>query len=232
MKGLALKLALFLALAAAAAAACFLIKPPSSLSESGVVMKLPDKVLDFTGKEQPATEAERLLMPSDTGIVKKSYSNPGGERVDMQIVLSGIEHRSIHRPEICLRGQGWQVTSGEVVNVSLKSGHDLKLMLLNIVRPVRTPQGSTVNLSALYAYFFVSKDAVTPYHFERIATTNLDLLFKNKSHRWAYVILTGQVLQGLAPGGKDREQTLQLLEDFLREAAPSFLKSEMPQSAG
>ncbi len=62
----------------------------------------------------------------------------------------------------------------------------------------------------------------------RIAITNLDLLLHNKAHRWAYVIAMAQVLKGLKPDGLDREQTLQMLKDFIRESAPTFLKSEVP----
>jgi hypothetical protein len=45
------------------------------------------------------------------------------------------------------------------------------------------------------------------------------------------VILTAEILKGLTPNGKDRAQTLEMLKDFLREAAPKFLKSEMSPAA-
>jgi hypothetical protein len=146
----------------------------------------------------------------------------------VEIVLSGVEHRSIHRPEICLRGQGWNIRGGQIVSVPLKSGRNLGVMVLDIVRPLRTSNGATVDVPALYAYFFVSKDAETPKHLDRIAITNLDLLLHNKAHRWAYVIAMARVLKGFTPDGKDHDQTLQMLKDFIREAAPTFLKSEIP----
>jgi len=212
------------------AAACFVFRPAVGVSEAGVVMHWPDKVFDFTGKDEPPGEAELKLLPPDTEFAKKTYSNPENEHISAQIVLSGAEHRSIHRPEICLKGQGWNVRGGQIVKVPLKSGRDLDVMVLDITRPWRAANGATIEMPALYAYFFVSKDAETAKHLERIAITNLDLLLHNKAHRWAYVITMAQVLKGLTPNGKDREQTLQMIKDFIRETAPTFLKSEITAS--
>jgi len=230
LRGLWTKLAVFLVLMLCAALACLFIKPPATVSEAGVVMHLPDEVLGFTGKSEPISEGERVLLPPDTEIVKKLYTDAQGEQVNMQIVLSGVEHRSIHRPEICLRGQGWTVSSGQIVKVPLASGRNLDVMVLDITHQRRAENGAVVNVPALYAYFFVSKDAETPRHWDRIAITNLDLLLHNKSHRWAYVIAMAPVLKGLVPGGKDRTETLDEIKKFLRATAPEFLKSEMPRT--
>ncbi|MGH8045832.1 MAG: exosortase-associated EpsI family protein [Chthoniobacterales bacterium] len=227
-KKAAAMLAVFLVLLALTAAACFMFQPAASVTEAGVVMHWPDRALGFSGKDEQPGEAEKKLLPPDTEFAKKSYTNTDGDYIGAQIVLSGVEHRSIHRPEICLRGQGWDIRGQQIVSVPLKSGKKLDVMVLDISRPARTSSGKTVDLPALYAYFFVSKDVETPRHFDRVAITNLDLLFHNKAHRWAYVIVTAQVLKGLTQHGRDREQTLQLIEDFLRETAPEFLKSEIP----
>ncbi len=225
------KLIAFYVLAGATLAICLFFKPAVVLVEPGVVMHWPERILDFTGTDAPVSPAERELLPADTEFAKKTYENASGQHLQAQIVLSGVEHRSIHRPEICLVGQGWTVRSGQIVSVPLKSGRSLDVMVLDITHPFRSANGITVDRRALYAYFFVSKDAETPKHLERIARTNLDLLLHNKSHRWAYVIAMADVLKGVTPDGMDREQTLDLIKKFLREAAPDFLKSEMPASA-
>lgn len=225
--GLTMKLGAFLLLLGGAIAVCSIARPAATVSEAGVVMQWPDEVMGFTGKKEEPSEGELALLPEDTEFAKMFYTNPEGESISAQIVLSGVEHRSIHRPEICLTGQGWSVKSGEVVQVPLASGHNLDVMVLDISRPVTLRNGTVTEVPALYAYFFVSRDAQTPRHYERIALTNMDLLFNNRSHRWAYVIAMTQVLEGLKPGGKSREEALQFIKDFFREAAPHFLKSEM-----
>jgi len=230
-RGLWTKLAVFLVLVLGAALACIFIKPPVKLSEAGVVMQLPQEVLGFEGKDEPISEGERVLLPPDTEIVKKLYTSKGQERVNMEIVLSGVEHRSIHRPEICLRGQGWNVSGGQIVSVPLASGHKIDMMVLDITRQNLAPNGVSVTIPALYAYFFVSKEAETPRHWDRLAITNLDLLLHNKAHRWAYVIVMAPVTKGYMAKGKDRAQTLELIKDFLRATAPTFLKTEMSPGA-
>jgi hypothetical protein len=222
---LAVKVAVFLGLLGLTAVACFLFRPTTAVSESGVIMRWPERALGMEGKEEPVSEAERNLLPPDTEFAKRTYGSSPNSLV-AQIVLSGVERRSIHRPEACLPGQGWTVRGGHVEKVPLASGRSIDVMILDISRPVRRSNGTTVELPALYAYFFVSKDAETPHHFDRIAITNLDMLFHNRAHRWAYVIAMTQILEGLAPGGKDREQALQMIKDFFRETAPAFLKSE------
>ncbi len=220
------KYLLFYALAALVVLGCIFGTPPAKVSKAGVEMHLPETALGFSGKNQPISEGERVLLPSDTEIVKKLYTNPQGELMYFQIVLSGVDRRSIHRPEICLTGQGWQVRSGEVIPVKLQSGHTLSVMVLDIFRPGRN-SSKEGEVEALYAYWFVSADAQTPYHFQRIARTSLDLLLHNKAHRWAYVIAMAPILQGHIPNGKNREETLQLVKDFIRETIPSFQLSEM-----
>jgi hypothetical protein len=225
-RGLRGKLVAFLAFVLATIAACFLIEPPAKMSEPGVWMHWPAQMLGYTGKELEAGEAERVLLPSDTEIAKELYTNTDGDQIESEIVLSGVEHRSIHRPEICLKGQGWTLHSGQVVRIPLKSGRLLDVMVLDISQPWHTPQGKVVQQEALYAYFFVSKDAETAKHFDRIAITNLDLLFHNKAHRWAYVIAMAGV-----NGGRTREQTLDLIKRFFQQTAPYILKSESPSGA-
>lgn len=222
-RGLRGKLVVFLALVLTTIAACLFIQPPAKMSEPGVWMRWPERVLGYTGQPLNPSEAERVLLPTDTEIAKELYTNPEGDHMEAEIVLSGIEHRSIHRPEICLKGQGWSLHSGQIVHIPLKSGRLLDVMVLDITQPWHTPQGRVVQQEALYAYFFVSKDAETAKHFDRIAITNLDLLFHNKAHRWAYVIAMAGV-----NGGRSREQTLDLIKRFFQQSAPYILKSESP----
>lgn len=229
LRPLILKSGLLLALAATVAAICILFNPATESSEPGVTMNLPVKIGAFTGVDQPVSEGERVLLPKDTEFAKKLYTSKAGENIYCQIVLSGLESRSIHRPEICLKGQGWNVRSGDVVSIPLKSGSTIKAMVLSISRPNTFSKGPREQ-EALYAYWFVSRDAETPYHFERIARSNLDLLLYNKSHRWAYVIVMAPVTKGFVTGGKDSAETLEMIKAFIRESVPYFEKTEMKET--
>lgn len=217
-----------LALAGATAAACLWQSPDASRSEAGINMNLPASVNGFTGIDQKVSESELAILPEDTEFAKKLYSNAGGDKINCQIVLAGGEKRSIHRPEVCLPAQGWSVKTGEVIPITLADGRRLDVMLLNIVRKVSLPDGQSRELTSLFLYWFVGKDTTTPHHLVRVLKTNVDMLLHNTNHRWAYVIISAPVLEGITPQGKNAEQTLAMLKNFIAGLAPEIMKSAAP----
>jgi hypothetical protein len=140
-------------------------------------------------------------------------------------VLAGAEKRSIHRPEVCLTGQGWTLKSGVVETIALSDGKKLDVMKLIIGRPVRLPNGEQKELTSLFLYWFAGKDSTTPHHLERILKTNFDMLLHNTNHRWAYIIVSAPVLDGFVPGGKNQEQTLEMIKEFIGEVGPEIMLS-------
>lgn len=216
--------ALLAALAALAVGACLWASPPVSPSEGGIVMDLPGSIGGYWGTEQPVTESELEILPEDTEFAKKLYSDGLGGDINCQIVLAGAEKRSIHRPEICLPAQGWTVKSGEVVAVPLEGGGSLDVMQLTVARPILLENGGRRELTMVFCYWFVGKDATTPHHFVRVLKTNLDILLHNTNHRWAYVIASAPVLEGFVPGGKGLAETKERIREFIGELAPRIMK--------
>lgn len=201
--------------------------PRANLSpQSGVRMDLPARVNDFTGKKQEVSKSELLLLPPDTQFEKKAYTNSFGESISAQIVLAGAERRSIHRPEVCLPGQGWTIKSSSPITVKLENGQDLGVTLLRIVRPVEDANGKTRELETLFCYWFVGHGITTPSHLVRVLRSHLDVLLHNMNHRWAYVIVAAPVLEGFRPGGKDDAETLAMIKDFIAKAAPSIMLAD------
>jgi len=210
-------------LAGLTVAACLVGTPPAGVSETGVSLDLPGEVAGLWGTTQDVSEAERVILPPDTRFAKKMYSDGRGTDINCQIVLAGAEKRSIHRPEICLRGQGWELKSGQVMPIKMADGRSLDVMRLTIARPVTLSNGGQRELTAYYLYWFVGKDTITPHHLVRVLRTNLDMLLHNTNHRWAYVIVSAPVLEGLVPGGKSAPETLRILERFVSEIAPHII---------
>ncbi len=199
---------------------------------AGVIMKLPDVVDGFTGEEQPVSEAEIRMLPKDTGFAKKTYKNFGGDQVSTQIVLAGGEKRSIHRPEICLPAQGWNLKTGEAMPITLENGQTLDVMRLIISRPVEVRPGVQKELTSIFMYWFVGKNMTTPYHWMRLAHANWDKVVHNVNHRWAYVIVSAPVLEGFTPNGKNQEQTMEMLKSFVAEVAPEIMDPSVKLVAG
>lgn len=192
-------------------------------SVAGVIMQLPTTVGAFTGEDQPVSADELRMLPGDTGFAKKLYKDPTNDQITSQIVLAGGEKRSIHRPEICLRAQGWTLKTGEAIPVRLSNGHTLDVMKLVIARPVEIRPGEHKELTSIFLYWFVGKDMTTPYHWVRLAHSNWDKVVHNVNHRWAYLIVSAPVLEGFKPNGKNQEQTLAMLKDFVAEVAPEVM---------
>lgn len=191
---------------------------------AGVILQLPDAVKGFTGEDQPVSEAEIRLLPKDTGFAKKAYKDSDGDQVFGQIVLAGGEKRSIHRPEICLPAQGWNLKTGGAVPITLDDGRTLDVMRLIISKPVEVRPGVTKELTTVFLYWFVGKDMTTPYHWMRLAHANWDKVVHNINHRWAYVIVSAPVLDGFTPSGKNQEETMKMLESFVGEIAPKIME--------
>jgi hypothetical protein len=215
-----------LILGAGTIAACLLTQRPHAASAAGVVMQLPYRVDNFWGFDQAVSHAERTILPPDTEFVRKNYESSSGDSILCSIVLSGVEKRSIHRPEICLPGQGWTIQSSEITEVPLQSGKTLKVTNLFLTRPVDTGSGKKQTLSAYYMYWFVGQNIVTPYHWERIWRTSWDSVVHHINHRWAYVIVSSPIAASLDSHGKNRPQTLEMMKTFIRDILPSFQKVE------
>ncbi|MEI7864540.1 MAG: exosortase-associated EpsI family protein [Chthoniobacterales bacterium] len=217
------------ALAALTLGLCRETSPPDIGAEAGVTMNLPTLIGEWWGTDEPVSPSELAMLPGDTAFAKKIYQDLSGNIVTTQIVLSGGEKRSIHRPEICLPAQGWTIQSGEVLPIRLASGRQLEVMKLTVTRQIEVAPGERRTLKSYFLYWFVGKDTTTPYHWVRLAKTNWDMVVKKLQHRWAYVIVSATVLDGLKPGAKSDAKTLDMLEDFIRQAVPKFQLSEMPQ---
>lgn len=220
--------AVVVVLAGATILLCRESAPPDVVPEAGVVMDLPTLIGEFWGTDEPISPSELALLPKDTEFEKKVYQDMTGNSLTAQIVLSGGEKRSIHRPEVCLPGQGWTVQAGEVLPVTLTNGRIIEVMKLTLNREIEVAPGDRRNLKSYFLYWFVGKDTTTPHHLVRLAKTNWDMVFRKLQHRWAYVIVSAPVLEGFRPGAQTDQQTLDMLKDFIRQAVPQFQISEMP----
>jgi len=196
----------------------------NSTTESGVNMTLPSRVNGFSGKDAVASEGEKYVLPKDTEIVKKIYSDSFGDPVNAQVVLAGAEKRSIHRPELCLPAQGWSIDRRETIPVRLADGRSITVMADHISRPVEISPGVMKTLPSLYCYWFVGNGVSTSSHLHRLLLTSWDRVIHHKNHRWAYIAVSAPVLQGFTSNGKDTKATQKMIIDFIAALAPSVMK--------
>ena len=223
---------IIMVLAAVAVFACRFSPEPSQGEESGVVMSLPSSIGPFIGEPGEVSKVERETLPSDTEMTRMIYHTAGARAVDRDaltttIVLSGTERRSIHRPEVCLTGQGWSIVDAQTIPVTLADGQEFSVRDLLIEKPQLLEDGSRKNLRAHYVYWFVGSDVTTPSHWTRMWLSSRDCILRNVNHRWAYPAILGLVTDNFEPaviGQKKRnsDETLDLIKRLIHELAPKF----------
>ena len=206
--------------------------------ETGVVMSLPEQVVmpslnngKLYGFPAPVYESERRLLAKNTEFARKTYEDLQGHNIFFSIVLSGQQRNfgySLHEPEICLVAQGWQIGKGEYRSVRLASGHTLMVRSLNIHRDSWDEKGAYPPVEALYLYWYVSDNMVTPKRIDLGLWSNWDLLLHNHECRWASVTVMSPITQSTQVNGLNEEQTRALLEEFIRQIVPVIQKDEIP----
>jgi EpsI family protein len=66
----------------------------------------------------PGDEVRRILETSS--ILMRHYISPGGQPILLTIVYAGQKRRSLHFPEVCLVGQGWEVERAYTAPVGME----------------------------------------------------------------------------------------------------------------
>ncbi len=217
----------------AALTACRLSPEVRAGESAGVILELPSAAGRFLGEPLPPDQAEKTLLPEDTQIVKSQYRSPGPPELrdlaQVTLVLAGAERRSIHRPEVCLDGQGWSLIGSRVLPVEIAPGRVLRVRDLLVERQVPDPAGGKKTLRAHYVYWFIGTDVSTPSNAVRVWLSTWDNIARNVNHRWAYAGITLWVTDTLDPQASGQRQrddaaTVRLAEEILRAVVPHFQK--------
>jgi len=165
------------------------------------------------------TMAEKGILPEDTVILKKRYVAPSGDTVFVSIVMSGVSRASIHRPQVCLSGQGNEIVNTSVLSVPIAGRKPLDVTVLDMTRHIAGRDNKKFTIYRYYAYWFVGKDRETPYHIQRMIWMAYDRIFHNVSHRWAYISVSGE-------RDNNSERYKEEISSFLHDLYPMMLKGE------
>jgi hypothetical protein len=200
-------------------------------------MKLPEKIGPLIGIVKEPSADELKMLPSDTTFAKMNYITAGAKPEDrdvacMSVVLAGAESRSIHRPEVCLPGQGWTIEGSSTLPITLPDGQILHVTDLSISGTFTDKAGVQRKRHAHFVYWFTGNDISTPSHMERIMRSTWDAVMNGVNHRWAYSSVLAVVTENEDPAtvGERRrtsEETLRLISFIIREAVPQYEKRFM-----
>lgn len=167
------------------------------------------------GALDPMAAVEKALLPPDTRLIKKQYKNEAGRTIYASVVLSGKERASIHRPEVCLVGQGSEIVKRFVLPVDLGEGAVLETMMINLTHRRHEAGGRITESATYYDYWFVGNGRETARHWQRMLWMATDRIFHNRAHRWAYIAVSGQ----RDPGNNQYEEEAR---EFIRDLYPQM----------
>ena len=153
----------------------------------------------FTSVELPPSEAELKTLPSDTVIVKRNYTDEKGDWVLVSAVIGGRSKSSIHRPELCLPSQGYQMMRPRTVLVEGTAWRFISL---------ERRDSPTLG----FAYTFANQAGYrTSSHVKRIFRDILDRTFAGRIDRWVMVTVNSSI---------DDDDRLSAFLENLREVLP------------
>jgi exosortase len=160
---------------------------------------------EWAGRRVEVTAVERDILPADTGFSRKNYIALGDptKQVFVSIVLSGRDRTSIHRPEVCLVGQGWTITGTAEAKFKfpgdVQAGRVFPATLLHVQRSVAGVNGkSRPPVPQLVAYWFVDADVAVATHWARFWRDAWNRVVHARADRWAYVLLQTDAADGEA----------------------------------
>jgi hypothetical protein len=194
-----------------------------TLAEPGIGLNLPLQTRGFQGQALEMTAQEQNVLDEGVRLARTVYRSEKGLRVLATVVVGGPGKRTLHRPEVCLPGQGWTIASSNVVPVSFADGREVEATLLQIFRETELEPGQRVRMRGLNFYWYVGSDGTTrPDYYGHISKGYQDAILRNLNHRWSMVSIFVPVSE--APPGQEDP----LLEFGVLEEVRTFLADWVP----
>jgi hypothetical protein len=194
------------------------------LSESGRLattnsVALPATIPGYRSRLEAIPELELSFLPPDTTFGRRSYQ--GAESlpaISASVVLMGADRTSIHRPEYCMTGIGWQILSQTVRRIDVPgwAPGSVEVQRFDMTRTVERDDGRRVTVNGLYVFWFVADGIRTASHSARQWQMIRDILSKGRSPRWAYI----SFFSLSEPGAE--EATFERMSQLIASAVPGI----------
>jgi len=178
-------------------------------------LSLPGYKAESLSIESNVVEA----LPQDTSFARVGYTDSDGATIQVMAVMMGTDRTSLHKPQFCLTGQGWNIdearSSREVIHFAEPVAFDLPVMKLVSSKTVEK-NGVKATFSGVYVYWFVAEDAVTEDHWQRMWWMAEHLVRDGELQRWAYISFFMP-----CPPGKE-EAAFERVKKLIEISAPRF----------
>lgn len=182
---------------------------------------LPECVLDYHSEWTNTDEVTLHTLPKDTSFGQRRYHAPDGFGLDLRVVLMGRDRTSMHKPQLCLTGQGWHIDdlASSETRVRVKRPFDYDLPVVKLVaHNMVSVDGQNQAWSGVYVYWYVADDAVSASAsgLQRMYWMAAKLLRTGILQRWAYVSCFAPCIPG------QETATFNRMKSFIAAAVPEF----------
>jgi Protein of unknown function (DUF3485) len=179
---------------------------------------LPDRVLDCEAKVVPIAREVLDWLPKDTTYAQRIYRSTNGFEMLANVVLMGTDRTSIHKPEYCLQGSGWNHQEKELTRIRIDRPrpYDLPVMKITTTGDKMLANGRKATVRGIYVFWFVADGELTAEHGERMWWMARDLLSRGVLQRWAYISGFSVCLPG------QEEATFARMKELFAAMVPEF----------
>ncbi len=190
---------------------------------------LPETVPGYSSEILTNAEDVLLVLPADTSYRVRAYKAEDNFWAQITAVLMGSDRTSIHKPQICLTGQGWAIDTArstvEPIRMERPAVYDLPVNKLIATKQFTDDQGRPQTVSGIYVYWFLDAEHITASATKwKLWLMPQDLLLHGKLQRWAYISVFAPCLPG------QEAATYERLKKLIAITIPEF--QVIPTSAG
>jgi len=162
---------------------------------------LPETVPGYTSEILTNTEDVLLQLPADTSYRVRGYKAEDNFQAQITAVLMGSDRTSIHKPQICLTGQGWAIDTArstvEPISMSRPVAYALPVNKLIATKQFTDNAGRSQLVSGIYVYWFLDDAHLTADATKwKLWLMPRDLLLHGRLQRWAYISVFAPCLPG------------------------------------
>ena len=222
--------ALFMALLGVGICGATNVNP--NIADPGVHLSLPLQVGKYQGVPFDMTARERDILDPGVDLVRNQYFSNDQKVMMATVIEGGPAKRSLHRPEVCLPGQGWNITDRTQIPIQLPSGRIIQATMLRMFSDALSDSGQRIRHRAINVYWYIGSDGTTSAdYYDHIRISYIDAVFRNLSHRWAMASLYVPMPPSQIGMGDPMAEVnaMEEIRSFAAQIAPHFMKSEAQQ---
>ena len=177
------------------------VKTRPMVDSKNLEVMLPATLPGYPSEILTNAEKALVILPSDTSYQVRGYKADDGFFSELSVVLMGADRSSIHKPQICMTGQGWAInnslSSVEQIHVDQPFAYDLPVNKIIATKNFKDANGNFVAYRGIYLYWFVDETHYTANSWQWMAWwIPRDLLLNGVLERWAYISYFSPCLPG------------------------------------